>query len=204
MGNFEKYINEGDDRFDPLVLCYIAHYQIEAIHPFADGNGRIGRVLLALMIYSVMKHTMPWLYLSAFFERHKQEYTDLLFGISTHGDWHKWVEFCLVGTIEQARDSIRRCHLISNLRDDYHERIGSTSTPRSHSIINRLFESPIVTVPVVADQCAVTYKTAQRDIDRLTSVGILHEVQHARPRTFFARELFQIAYESEEEAEEGT
>src|SRR5439155_23176186 len=90
--------------------------QIEAIHPFSDGNGRIGRVLLSMMIAHWCNHSLPWLYLSAFFERYKDEYVDNLFKVSAEGAWDKWIEFCLNGTIQQANDAIRRCDQLGKLK----------------------------------------------------------------------------------------
>lgn len=198
MANLERYINEGDDRFDPLVLCYLVHYQIEAIHPFADGNGRIGRVLLALMVYKVMLHTSPWLYMSGFFEQHREEYADLLFRISTHGDWESWIEFCLQGTIYQALDAVTKCNRIVQMRDQYYERIKSRSTSRSHGIINWLFEWPLLNIPRVAEKWGIDYKTARKDLERLVEVDILKEIPDSRPRSFLAHELFDIAYSDQD------
>jgi Fic family protein len=199
MSNLEKYIHQGDARFDPLVLCYMVHYQFEAIHPFSDGNGRVGRALLALMIYRWLNHAMPWLYMSAFYEKYKEEYADNLFRISTHGDWERWIEFCLTGTVAQARDAIRRCHEFNRLRQEYHDRIGNTSTPRSHKIVELLFTAPVVTIPSLADVLQVTYHTARDDVRRLVEAGVLFESVDSYPRSFYARELMEIAYGSAEE-----
>ena len=107
MDDLEKYINTPSP-LDPLIRCFMVHYQFEAIHPFRDGNGRVGRVLLALMIYRWLGHSMPWLYLSAFFEKYRDEYIDNLYKVSTAGAWDGLIEFCLRGTFAQARDSIMR------------------------------------------------------------------------------------------------
>lgn len=199
MANLERYVNEADDRFDPLVICYLVHYQLEAIHPFSDGNGRIGRLLLALMIHKLMRHDWPWLYMSAFFERNKEEYIDRMFQVSARGEWQTWIEFCLYGTIVQARDSIRRCGSIAALRDDYHQRIERRATSRSHAIINQLFQSPFLTITSVQNQFDVSYATARNDVARLVEVGILQELEGRHPRSFCARELFDIAYGDRDE-----
>lgn len=201
MGNLERYINEGDERYDPLILGYIVHYQIEAIHPFSDGNGRIGRVLLALMIYKLLGHSMPWLYLSAFFEKYRDEYTDKLFRISTHGDWEQWIEYCLLGTIRQAADSILRCDRIGRLKDTYYKLGDASGTPRSRQIIDRLFYSPVITVPAIRDLCKTHYQTAKSDILSLIEVGVLSELSNGRPKSYYAHELFHIAYGNDEGAE---
>jgi Fic family protein len=198
IGDLEAYINSEDDRFDPLVRCYLVHYQFEAIHPFADGNGRVGRALLALMIYKWLNHTRPWLYMSSFFERYEREYSNLLFRISTHGDWEQWIEYCLRGTLTQATDAIRRCHRFNKLKKDYHER-DINATPRSHKIIDQLFVTPVVTVASIKKQLNVTYHTARSDLERLQKSGILTEMQGIQPRSFFARELMQAAFTPQED-----
>lgn len=195
MGNLERYINELDERFDPLVASFIAHYQFEAIHPFCDGNGRVGRLLLALMIYKAMHHTLPLLYLSAFFERNRREYMDRLFRISTHGDWEGWVEFCLTGSVWQARDAIRRCEQLNELRERYYEQVAVKGSARSHQLVTWLFESPLLTIPAVQQKLTVTYPTAKSDLNRLVEIGILREVAGSRPKTFYAHEVFHVAYE---------
>jgi Fic family protein len=192
MGNLEKFIN-GENEFDPLVRCYLVHYQFEAIHPFMDGNGRVGRALLALMIYHLMKHSRPWLYMSAFFERYKEEYTDNLMRVSTHGDWDRWLEFCLTGTVVQCRDAIVRCHLFRKLRDTYLAKLTAPS-PRSHKIVEGLFESPVVTIPSLKTRHNVTYHTAKKDVQYLVDIGILKEMAESYPRSFSAPELLRIAY----------
>jgi Fic family protein len=193
MGDLEKYINVTDSGLDPLVRCYLIHYQFESIHPFADGNGRVGRALISLMTYKWLDHFMPWLYMSAFFERYKDEYISNLFNVSSKGDWSAWIEFCLRGTIQQANDSISRCHKFKRLREDYLKRMTSHS-PRTCQIIEHLFTSPVVTIPILASRYDINYRTAQSDIMRLVQVGILTEIENARPRTFFSREIMGIAY----------
>ena len=193
MGNLESYANAEDDRYDPLIRAYVIHYQFETIHPFSDGNGRVGRTLLALMIYKWLGHSMPWLYMSSYFERFQDEYVNNLFRISTEGDWISWIQFCLRGTIAQAKDSIRRCRQFNQLRTEFHSRIDS-HTPRTHRILDGLFSSPIVTVTSIASKYEITYHTAKSDIQRLVDAGILKPLPKARPRSFFSSEIMDIAY----------
>src|SRR5262245_8416832 len=96
--NLEHYLNDDDSRFDPLVRAYLVHYQFEAIHPFLDGNGRVGRALLALMIYRWLGHSIPWLYMSAYFDYYNEEYVRRLFNVSANGEWSEWIAYCLQGT----------------------------------------------------------------------------------------------------------
>ena len=199
MDSLEQYSNADDDRYDPLVRSFLVHYQFETIHPFGDGNGRVGRALLALMIQRWMAHPMPWLYMSAFFERYKDEYVNGLLHISSRGAWESWIEFCLTGVVEQANDSIDRCHRFNKLRAEFHRRMRSPS-PRSHVIIDDLFRSPIVTVTSLAARLGITYPTAKADIERLLATGILREIAGQSPRTFQAHEIMLIAYGDPREA----
>lgn len=198
MDDLERYVNAEDGRYDPLIRCYLVHYQFETIHPFEDGNGRVGRSLLALMIYKWLGHEMPWLYMSAFFDQFKDEYVENLFSISAEGNWTRWLEFCLRGTIAQATDSIRRCNRLSCLRTEFHKRVTSPSS-RSHKIIEELFTSPIVTVASLAKDLGITYPTAKADVEKLVRVGILSELPGAYPRSFYSSEIMRIAYRNEQE-----
>jgi len=190
---FEKHLNQDDSEYDSLVRCYLIHYQFEAIHPFLDGNGRVGRALLSLMIYKWCDMSIPLLYMSAFFERYKDEYIDNLFKISSDGSWDTWIEFCLKGTIEQANDSIQRCDDLGQLKNEFHERAGTVS-PRMHPIIDNLFTIPVVTIPQLAKRLNVTFPTAKTDISKLINLNILRELSDIRPKTYYSPDIIQIAF----------
>src|SRR5262249_31247785 len=115
---FEKYLHT-EHSFDPLVESFIVHYQFEAIHPFRDGNGRVGRLLLAIAIAEWCKLSNQWLYMSAYFDRNKDRYLELLLRVSSHGDWESWIEFCLIGVEEEARDTQLRCDRLLSLHRRY-------------------------------------------------------------------------------------
>ena len=193
LDNFEKNLNNDELPYDPLVCSYLLHYQFEAIHPFLDGNGRVGRALLSLMIFRYCGLSMPWLYMSPFFERYRDEYIDNLFRVSTHGDWQTWITFCLRGTIEQAVDSIERCDALQTLREQFHELLASAG-PRAHSIVEGLFTSPVLTVPGTARYHRVSYPTAKSDILKLVDLEILAEIPDSRPRFYYCNDIVGIAY----------
>jgi Fic family protein len=193
LAAFEKVLNQQDTKYDPLVWCYLLHYQFEVIHPFFDGNGRIGRVLMSLLIYRWRNLSMPWLYMSSFFERYKDEYIDNLFQISAEGNWEAWVEFCLRGTVEQAEDSIRRCDAFGTVKARFMQEAGQTSV-RAHAIIEDLFTSPVLTIPVLCKKYSVTYPTAKADVDGLIEKGVLREVQGKKTKVFYCPAIFEIAY----------
>jgi Fic family protein len=151
------------------------------------------------MIYKVLGHAQPWLYISAYYETYRDEYMACLYEISSRGDWEKWIEFCLRGTVEQANDSIQRCHKFNLLRKELHERVGP-STARTYAMIESLFRTPAVTIPVVSKQFGTAYHTAQGDIERLVKAKILREVAGKYPRTFFAPEIMKIAYDIEDDS----
>ena len=193
---FEKSIHK-EKKIDPLIFCFMAHYQFETIHPFLDGNGRVGRLLLSLMIYDQYNLRKPWLYLSAFFDKYKDEYITLLFRVSSRGDWKDWIKFCLRGTIEQSKDSIRRFDELLKLRTQYMELLNQAGgNIRLNRLIEHLFESPAITIPQWAKMCEITYPTARTDIERLIRVNILLESNMVeRPKIYFAPRILDIAFD---------
>ncbi|HJT33805.1 MAG TPA: Fic family protein [Pirellulales bacterium] len=193
MDDLEHYINTPDEQYDPLVRCFLVHYQFEAIHPFSDGNGRVGRLLLALMIQQWLGHSRPWLYMSAFFDQFRDEYVDNLLRVSTEGAWTDWIEYCLHGVVSQSKDSIRRCQEFHRLRERFHGQLADHSS-RTHPIIEGLFTAPVVTVSSVAQRFGIAYQTARADLERLEKAGILKELPNVHPRSFYAPEIMQVAY----------
>jgi Fic family protein len=200
--NLETYINNDTPELDPLVKCFVVHYQFETIHPFLDGNGRIGRALLALMIYAWLGHSHPWLYMSAFYEQFRDEYVERLYRVSTEGAWSEWVEFCLRGAIQQAKDAVRRCHEFNRLKKEFHQRVQSP-TPRTHAIIEGLFMDPIVRISTLAHKFDIAYPTAKADVELLIKSGILYELAGVYPRAVYSSEVFRIAYSEEIQMTEG-
>jgi Fic family protein len=193
MENLFGYTRFGRDSVHPIVKACIAHYQFEAIHPFLDGNGRIGRLLISLMLYKWLDHSQPWLYLSAYLERYRDEYIRNMFRVSTHGDWANWLEFCLRGVTVQARDAVKRCQLFRSLRKKFDSRV-TKLTARTTQLIDWLFVDPVVTITAVSKKLQTSYNTARSDLDSLVSAGILTELEGAYPKAFWASEIVHIAY----------
>lgn len=184
---FEKYIH-ADHRYDPLVEASLLHYQFEAIHPFRDGNGRVGRLLLAIMMTEWCDLSHQWLYMSAYFNRHRDEYLDRLYEVSTNGNWTEWGEFCLRGVAAQARDTENRCDDLIAINRDFH-RILQDEVGGSHRlgmIVDDLLVRPVVQIPHLAEQFDVAYNTAKADVQRLMDANILREIPDAKQRTFVA------------------
>lgn len=198
LHDLETYIHANND-IDPLVFCFLVHYQFETIHPFLDGNGRVGRLLLSLMIYKWNNLTSPWLYLSPYFERYKDEYIQNLFNVSAKGDWISWINYCLRATTHQAKDAIKRSDMLIDLKNTYICKINELAgSSRLNTIIDNLFDSPILTIPQVCDTLGVTYPTASGYVQNLVKTGILSkEPTQRRPKVYFAREIMDIAFSDE-------
>lgn len=196
LNPLDHYIHSGDPKFDPLVRCFLCHYQFEAIHPFNDGNGRVGRLLLAMMIQQGCGLSKPWLYMSEYFEARKDEYIDLLYGVSARNDWASWIRFCLGGVVSQADATARRCELLVNKREAFVQRVTeSGGSTRLVQIIDMLFDSPFVQITDVRDRLGITYPTAKSDLERLEKSGIVTELKDFQPKVFVAHEVFDIAYD---------
>ena len=192
---FEKHLHAVDG-FDPLVRSFLAHYQFEAIHPFADGNGRVGRLLLALTVAEWCELSSQWLYMSAFFEKRKREYMDLLLAVSTHGSWDAWIQFCLEGVVLQAKDTERRCNQLLALHTDFHTRMGAGGSIRLGRLVDRLFDTPVISVKAVELTFKVSYPTARSDLKKLESFGIVRRLEQAPQITYYCDPIFDVMYES--------
>ncbi|MEZ4601429.1 MAG: Fic family protein [Syntrophotaleaceae bacterium] len=195
LDDFEKYLHS-EKQYDPLVESFISHYQFETIHPFRDGNGRVGRLLLSLTIAEWCNLSSQWLYMSSYYDSNKDEYIDRLFNVSSKGDWKGWIEFCLKGVVETAKDTEGRCDKLLKLGHSYKERINEVGgSYRLQMILDDLFISPVVTIPWIAKKHDVTYPTAKSDVDKLLSAGILIEFSDAPQKTFYSPEIVQITYQ---------
>lgn len=195
--DLERYMNE-TVAVDYLIQSFIAHYQFETIHPFLDGNGRVGRLLLSLMIFKKCDLQSPWLYLSPFFDKHKDEYIDCLFNVSTRGNWAAWVALCLRGTIAEATNALARIDKLLKLKTEYERRLANEprSSARLHHIVAMLLGSPLTTIPNIAKQLSITFPTAKKEVDKLLALKILHEsARESKPKYYIAREFFDAAYD---------
>ena len=170
----------------------MAHYQFEAIHPFVDGNGRMGRLLLSLLLISWNLLPLPLLYLSAYFERNRQMYYDLLLGVSQKGAWEEWLVFFLRGVQEQARDATLRIKSLQDLQSKWKKRLGDTrANANALWLVDHLFESPIITIPQAQKLLKVkTYRAAQKSIEKLASLSIISQLgKETYDKRYIAREI---------------
>ncbi len=199
LDKLEKYLHSKSS-LPPLVRMAFVHYQFEAIHPFLDGNGRIGRLLISLLLSHEGLLSQPLLYLSAYFERNRQEYYRLLLWVSQAGSWSGWIEFFLKGVAEQSRDAIWRTGKLLDLWKSYRRRLASArSSALLLRLVDDLFEYPVVTVPRTAARLGITQRSAGLNIQKLVAAGILTEVTgRERYRTFVSRPIIEVI-----EAEQG-
>ncbi|MDI6765445.1 MAG: Fic family protein [Bacteroidota bacterium] len=190
---FENYLHSVNE-YPPLVRLALIHYQFEAIHPFLDGNGRIGRLLLTLLLVHWKLLPLPLLYLSAFFENHRDEYYNHLQSISKKGSWHDWLLFFLKGVNEQSKDAVVRAKQLQDLQLRWRDSLQSArSTPLMLGIADYLFIQPIVTATKIQSKFKVTHPTAMQALKQLTKKGIVQESGRTqRPQHFIAQEILKI------------
>lgn len=175
----------------------IIHYQFEAIHPFPDGNGRLGRLLISILLCAWNLLPQPLLYLSAFFETNRPDYYANLRGVSEKGNWNSWLSFFLNGVSSQAIDAAARVKRINDLRENYRQRFQQgRSAARLLQVVDLLFARPLISVRTVEEELALPYPTAERYIDELVKQGILEGTGKARNRVFRANEILQVIEKS--------
>lgn len=196
LSQWEKFFHS-DDSIAPLIKCALMHYQFEAIHPFLDGNGRVGRLLITFYLYEKVYLEYPILYLSDFFERYRNEYYDLLLGVSQDGNWDAWLKYFIRGIAEQSKLAEETGYKILDLQKKYRQRLQkeSVSTP-NFQLLDMLFLNPFVSIPGVSDHLKITWPTAKASVERLVKLGMLKEVSgRKRSRIYCAEELLNILAE---------
>lgn len=178
LGNLEKFINDQPERTPALIKAALAHVQFETIHPFLDGNGRLGRLLITLMFCAEKVLQEPLLYLSLYFKQNREEYYDLLDYVRTKGDWLSWLRFFLNGIRETAEQAVATAGLIQRQFDRDEKtieemRLRTTAVNRVHVFMQR---QPIVDVPMIASGLGVSAPTARKTIETLLHLNILREI----------------------------
>jgi Fic family protein len=177
-----------------LAQAAVMHYQFEAIHPFSDGNGRVGRLLIPLVLCEQGVLPLPLLYLSGFFDRNRQEYYDSLLDVSRRAAWNEWLTYFAYGVAIQARDAAGRIFRLNDLRLAYHHR--SAETVRSKvalRLVDELFASPFLTLKRAREVTGATAKNAQNIIDKFVAAGLLREITgKQRNRVYCADEILNL------------
>ncbi|MDF2601593.1 MAG: hypothetical protein K0Q54_4416 [Methylobacterium brachiatum] len=186
----ELYIQREERGLIPdIVDAALIHYQFEAIHPFSDGNGRVGRMLITLHLFMRQVIRQPVLYLSPVFERRKDEYIDRMYDVSRAGAWHAWVAFFLDVVAEACEATIATADALLALQSDYRARIRTVGRSANLvAVLDLLFRRQVVTIPQVAEYLQVQYRSAQLNVEALVRAGILDEMSGtANPKFFIAR-----------------
>ena len=203
LENMVGYINNPEtDDIPALIKIAIAHYQFEAIHPFEDGNGRIGRLLVLLNMCdeNVFDEepllTGPFINLSNYFLRSRQEYYDRLMAVSANGDYTSWIKFFLRAVERQSRHAIRTLDQAGSLRKNFKGQADEEGVPEvAKDVVDELFSNPIITIPKVEKKFNVSYQTANKAIHSLEEKDILEETEPGRrPKKFICRDILNIVY----------
>jgi Fic family protein len=193
LQDFVRFLR--DERSLPVVIqLALMHYQFETIHPFNDGNGRVGRLLITLMLCERQVLPLPLLYLSAFFEQHRQAYYDHLLNVSRNAAWNDWIGFFARGVAEQARDAVTRVQRLQDLQASYRERTRALiRTAAPQRLVEELFASPYITMNRAAEVMGVAFKSAAQTVAKLAEAGMLREITgQKRNRVYCADEVLTL------------
>lgn len=170
LKEWERYVNE-QGRTPELIQCALIHEHFEAIHPFLDGNGRIGRLLIPLFLIQRGRLSKPLLYVSSYFEQHRQAYYWCLQRIRTHGDWASWLHYFLTAVRDSARNAIDQSQAILKLRERFRAKLAQQH--RALALLDELFINPYVTVAHAMEKLGVSAPTATKTIELLETCGML-------------------------------
>lgn len=193
LGELEKYFHADSD-LPALVRLALIHYQFEAIHPFLDGNGRIGRLLITLLLIKEELLSQPILYLSAFFERNRDEYYRLLLSVSQKGTWREWIKYFLQGVAEEAKDALERANLVIDLWTFYRQKIqNERHSVSTLTLLDEIIKTPVMTYPKAQKILGVTNRAARQNVDKLVELGLLREItERERYKIFVATEIISV------------
>ena len=189
MSELEKYINESD-KYDPLIQAALIHYQFETIHPFSDGNGRIGRLLILLYLMEKKLISEPVIYLSYFLKVNKIEYYDRIREVRRNGNYEQWIAFFLEAVSSAAKDALESIGKLSALREKNIAGLPKSSKRKDNvrALFDYLEQHPIIEIKQTAAALGVSYNTVSSAVKKLTELGILKERTNAARNRVFAYE----------------
>ena len=194
LGHFEKFLH--DNTIPPLIHIALCHYQFEAIHPFLDGNGRMGRLLITLLLIEKKLLPSPLLYLSAFFEATREDYYKELYNVSSKGSWFDWLCYFLNGVAVQALDVLSRAERINHLLTNWQMKVASKSDGVVQNIVKHLAVNPYFTTKKISENANIAFTTAQRAIQKLEGLGIVFQIsQGKRDKVYCAKAILNILEE---------
>ncbi|MEO5712873.1 MAG: Fic family protein [Luteolibacter sp.] len=187
LSDWENYLHAESDEPD-LVKAALLHYQFEAIHPFLDGNGRIGRLLITLFFCARGTLSQPLLYLSAYFEKYRDEYYRHLLAISTRGDWQEWLIYFLTGVRDTARDALADTLAITDLHQNYRSILDTSKRPPTAAagVLDSLFGSPMLSISVHAGRTGESYQSVSKAVAFWQKHGLVTEITNQRRHRIFA------------------
>ncbi|MCF7954804.1 MAG: Fic family protein [Phycisphaerae bacterium] len=195
LGQLEKFFHETN--VPPLIQAGLLHYQFEAIHPFLDGNGRVGRLLITLFLIERKVLATPLLYLSSFFEATRSEYYSRLLAVSQNSEWNLWLEYFLNGIARMSEDALSRAERINLLIKKWREMVAEQKPKILFEVIGLLAENPFWTTKKIAERLNVAFTTAQRAINLLQEKQIISQIDQAqRDRVFCAKAIMHILDEA--------
>ena len=186
LDNFEKFMHE-TDRMSPLVKAALIHSQFEMIHPFLDGNGRVGRLLIAFYLAANDILHKPTLYLSMFIKQHRESYYECLANIHAKGDYESWIKFFLAGVIETAQEAVEIARSISALREEDLKKIAALGRISENALIiyESLFDKPTISIEEAMSKLNVSIATSGRLLERLCEEGILSSLNNRKRKKIF-------------------
>lgn len=193
LSDWEGFIHR--NRSIPVLMqSGLLHYQLETIHPFLDGNGRIGRLVIVFHLVLRERLPSPLLYLSPYFEQHRSQYYDMLQVVREKGDIDAWLRFYLTGVELQANDAVTRAERLVDLREDHRARAMESTRSQAVALVDVLFAHPILTARIVEDNLGVKRPTALRMLTQLAQIGLLEEMPPGprNQRRFVAQEIMKI------------
>ena len=187
MAALERFLHDDTSGLPVLLRAALAHVQFETIHPFLDGNGRLGRLLIALLLHHGGLLTQPLLYLSLYFKEHRPVYYELLDRVRTAGDWEAWVDFFLEGVESTAREAVETARRLRQLFEEDTSRIQQTgrAAPNALRVLGALRQRPIVTLRHLRDADGMTFPTASKAMQTLIAAGIARELTGQRRNRVF-------------------
>ncbi|MCM1532722.1 MAG: Fic family protein [Ruminococcus flavefaciens] len=191
MSDLEKYMN-AEDELDALIRAALIHYQFETIHPFLDGNGRVGRLLITLFLMEKKVLTTPALYISYFLKKNRVEYYDRMTEVRTKGNYEQWINFFLQALLESAEDAIATIDELTKLHDTNVEQISAMGRASKNvmSVFQYLEANPIIEIKKTAEAIGISFNTVSSVVTRLVDAGILTQTTNATRNRTFAYEAY--------------
>ncbi|MDC0711597.1 Fic family protein [Stigmatella sp. ncwal1] len=194
LDNLEKFLHE-PGTLPVLIQCGLAHAQFETIHPFLDGNGRVGRLLITLLLRERRILERPLLYLSVFLKAHRQEYYDRLTAIRTDGDWEGWLRFFLRGVAEVSGAATRTARSILKLREETRQKLADSAL--GGRLLDYLFERPVISVRAAEEHLGCSYGAASHLIEQMERMGVLRETTGQKRHRLYRYEPYLALFEQQ-------